>query len=140
MFKHEWHKGHVEGDTLNPNRLTLRIQPDESIRLLFGLKIPGPEMVLQPNEMEFCYSKVFNAEPPEAYERLILDAILGDGTLFIRHDEVEASWKFVEGIIRVWEERPDIVIHPYRAGSWGPVAADDLMKADERSWIQTNGG
>ncbi len=136
LFKHDWHRGHIEGDQIHPNRLTLRIQPNESIRLRFGLKVPGPEMVLQPNEMEFCYSRVFDAEPPEAYERLILDAILGDSTLFIRQDEVEASWEFVDGIIRTWQEQPELPIHPYAAGSWGPEAADELLRADERQWLQ----
>ena len=88
LFKHGWHEGHVEGDQIAPNRLSLRIQPDESIRLRFGLKIPGPEMILRPQDMEFCYSKVFNATPPDAYERLILDAMQGDSTLFIRQGEV----------------------------------------------------
>ncbi|RMG68259.1 MAG: glucose-6-phosphate dehydrogenase [Calditrichaeota bacterium] len=135
LFKHEWHHGHVEGDQILPNRLTLRIQPDEGIRLRFGLKVPGPEMILHPQEMEFCYSKVFNAEPPEAYERLILDAILGDSTLFIRQDEVEASWEFVDAIIAAWQEQLDLPIHPYAPGSWGPEAADRLMERDGRHWI-----
>ncbi len=136
LFKHGWHQGHHEGDQIPPNRLILRIQPNESIRLRFGLKIPGPEMILQPQEMEFCYSKVFHTEPPEAYERLILDAIVGDSTLFIRHDEVEASWEFIDGILQTWQQHPEIPVHPYPAGSWGPEAADELLARDGRHWVQ----
>ncbi|RMF67281.1 MAG: glucose-6-phosphate dehydrogenase, partial [Calditrichaeota bacterium] len=83
MFSHAAHADHEEGDRMQPNSLSLRVQPNESIRLRFGLKIPGPSMVLRPTDMEFCYRDVFHADPPEAYERLILDAILGDSTLFI---------------------------------------------------------
>jgi len=137
LFKHEWHEGHVEGDEINPNQLTLRIQPGESIKLQFGLKVPGPEMILQPSDMEFSYEKMFNTEPPEAYERLILDAIHGDSTLFIRHDEVESSWKFVDGILQAWQQHPDIPIYPYPAGSWGPAAASELLKKNDRDWIHS---
>jgi len=136
LFKHGPHKGHREGDEIHPNRLTLRIQPDESIHLSFGLKIPGPEMILQPQDMEFCYSKVFHTQPPEAYERLILDAILGDSTLFIRHDEVEASWEFVDRILQAWQEQPQLPVHPYTAGSWGPLAAEELLARSGRHWAQ----
>ena len=136
LFKHGPHKGHREGDEIHPNRLTLRIQPDEAIHLSFGLKVPGQEMVLEPQAMEFCYSKVFHTNPPEAYERLILDAVQGDSTLFIRHDEVEASWEFIDRILRVWRERTDLPVHSYSAGSWGPAAAEELLARDGRHWAQ----
>ncbi len=135
LFKHGWHEGHVEGDQIAPNRLSLRIQPDESIRLRFGLKIPGPEMILRPQDMEFCYSKVFNATPPDAYERLILDAMQGDSTLFIRQDVVEAFWEFVNAIIAGWREQPELPIHPYAPDSWGPKTAVQLIENDGRQWI-----
>ncbi len=135
LFKHKWHEGHVEGDQMHPNTLTLRVQPDEAIRLNFGLKIPGSRMMLQPTDMEFCYSDVFHAEPPEAYERLILDSILGDSTLFIRHDEVEAAWKFVDNIVRGWEQDKVSTIKPYQAGSWGPKASHDLLEQSGRRWL-----
>ncbi len=92
-------------------------------------------MILQPTNMEFCYANVFDAEPPEAYERLILDAILGDTTLFIRHDEVEAAWTFVDGVLNGWAGEKSPRIYPYRAGTWGPYAADEFMAKDGRKWM-----
>ncbi len=93
-------------------------------------------MTLQPNDMEFCYADVFHTENPEAYERLILDAILEDRTLFIRHDEVDAAWIFVDNIITGWQQNQSSRIHNYRAGSWGPTAAEELLKNDGRKWMQ----
>jgi glucose-6-phosphate 1-dehydrogenase len=117
---------------MKPNMLSLRVQPNEGIRLSIGMKVPGPKMVLEPKDMEFCYSNVFDVEPPGAYERLILDAILGDSTLFIRQDEVEVAWTLVNGILKGWasEELPHI--HLYRAGTWGPYAADEFITNDIR--------
>jgi glucose-6-phosphate 1-dehydrogenase len=91
-------------------------------------------MVLRPTDMEFNYSDVFDAEAPEAYERLILDAILGDTTLFIRHDEVEAAWTFADGILKGWEAEKSPRIYPYRAGTWGPFASEEFMHQDGRDW------
>jgi len=110
----------------------LRVQPNEGIRLSIGMKVPGPKMILEPKDMEFCYENVFDIEPPGAYERLILDAILGDSTLFIRQDEVEVAWTLVNGILEGWasEELPHI--HLYRAGTWGPYAADEFITNDIR--------
>ncbi|MFQ5823128.1 MAG: glucose-6-phosphate dehydrogenase [bacterium] len=136
LFSHAKHEEHVEGDPMQPNRLSLRVQPNEGIRLTFGLKIPGPSMILHPTDMEFCYDKVFDAEPPEAYERLILDAILGDGTLFIRHDEVEAAWTLIDGVIEGWSAAKTPHIHSYTAGTWGPYAADELIAKDGRKWVE----
>lgn len=135
LFGHAQHEGHVDGDEIAPNTLTMRVQPNEGIRLRFGLKIPGPKMLLQPNEMEFYYQEVFDADPPEAYERLILDAILGDSTLFIRHDEVEAAWTYVDTILDAWQDK-SIPIHKYEPGSWGPKAAEDFMVRDGRKWVR----
>ena len=112
------HDGHVEGDHMEPNLLSMHIQPNESIRLQFGLKIPGPQMVLQPNEMEFCYQDVFKATQPEAYERLILDAIMGDNTLFIRDDEVDAAWRYVDTVLSGWQSDLAEPISGYEAGSF----------------------
>ena len=136
LFHHDWHEGHSEDDHMSPNTLSLRVQPNESIRLNFGLKIPGPSMTLQPNDMEFCYSDVFKTENPEAYERLILDAILGDRTLFIRHDEVDAAWVFVDNIIQGWQQNHLSQIKNYHAGSWGPKSAEELLTKDGRNWVQ----
>ncbi len=134
LFGHGDHEGHVEGDHMQPNRLSLRVQPNESIRLQFGLKVPGSRMMLQPNEMEFCYSDVFHTEPPEAYERLILDAILGETTLFIRDDEVDAAWRYVDTILNAWQEDTSTPPSIYGAGSWGPEAVDNLLAKDGRKW------
>ncbi|MFQ5754045.1 MAG: glucose-6-phosphate dehydrogenase [bacterium] len=136
LFSHAEHADHRVGDRMHPNRLSLRVQPNEGIRLTFGLKVPGPSMVLQPTDMEFSYRNVFHAEPPEAYERLILDAILGDSTLFIRHDEVEAAWTVVDGVLHGWTGIKSPHIHPYRAGTWGPYAADEFMAKDGRKWAR----
>ncbi|MFQ5864595.1 MAG: glucose-6-phosphate dehydrogenase [bacterium] len=136
LFGHAGHSDHVKGDQMQPNTLSLRVQPHEGIRLTFGLKIPGPSMILQRTDMEFYYDKVFDAEPPEAYERLILDAILGDSTLFIRHDEVEAAWTFVDAILEGWASGKAPHIHPYRAGTWGPYAADEFIAEDGRKWVE----
>ena len=136
LFSHAMHQGHAEGDHRQPNTLSLRVQPDEGIRLTFGLKLPGPNMVLQSTNMEFNYASLFHAEPPEAYERLILDAILGDSTLFIRYDEVEAAWTFVDGILQAWASKHKPPIYPYRSGAWGPHAADEFMGRDGRRWAE----
>ncbi len=79
---------------------------------------------------------MFDAEPPEAYERLILDAILGDSTLFIRHDEVEAAWSLIDGVLKGWDADKRTHIHPYRAGTWGPYAADEFIAKDGRKWAR----
>ncbi|MFQ5708748.1 MAG: glucose-6-phosphate dehydrogenase, partial [bacterium] len=136
LFSHADHDAHEEGDRMRSNSLSLRVQPNESIRLSFGLKIPGPSMILRPTDMEFCYGDVFQADPPEAYERLILDAILGDSTLFIRHDEVEAAWTFIDTILKRWAADQSPHIYPYRAGTWGPYSADEFIAADGRKWAK----
>ncbi len=135
LFGHAEHEGHVDGDHMQPNLLSLRVQPNESIRLQFGLKVPGSRMILQPNEMDFCYSDVFHTEQPEAYERLILDAILGESTLFIRDDEVDAAWRYVDTVLNAWQEDSSTPIGTYEAGSWGPAAVDRLLAKDGRKWI-----
>jgi glucose-6-phosphate 1-dehydrogenase len=125
------------GESIRPNVLSIRIQPDEGIALNFGSKLPGPAMEIAPVSMEFRYGSSFGVEPPEAYERLLLDCLLGDGTLFTRADEVEASWAWVSRIHKRWAEenatgRSSLVTYP--AGSWGPEAAERLITADGRAW------
>ncbi len=117
---------------MKPNMLSLRVQPNEGIRLSIGMKVPGPKMILEPEDMEFCYDDVFDVESPGAYERLILDAILGDTTLFIRQDEVEAAWTLVNGVLDGWASEEVPHIHLYRAGTWGPYAADEFITNDIR--------
>jgi glucose-6-phosphate 1-dehydrogenase len=117
-----------------PNTLALRIQPDEGITLKFETKVPGPQPRIQPVSMEFRYGTSFGRQPPEAYERLILDAILGDSTLFIRRDEVEASWAYVDSLMEVWQADRDRALPQYTSGTWGPDEADGLLRGEGRSW------
>jgi glucose-6-phosphate 1-dehydrogenase len=118
-----------------PNRLLIRIQPEESIILRFQAKQPGPAMRLSPVEMRFCYRDAFQATPPEAYETLLLDVILGDATLFMRADQVEAAWSVVTPILKGWESAAPVDFPNYQAGTWGPEAAEALIAQDGRSWL-----
>ena len=119
--------------TVVSNVLTLRIQPDEGISLRMSVKEPGLTMRLQPVRMEFCYRNAFG-ENPDAYERLLLDAIAGDQTLFLRSDEVEESWASISPVIEAWDD-PKIKPVMYQAGSWGPSEADELLARDGREWL-----
>ena len=126
-----------ETETIRPNVLSIRIQPDEGIALNFGSKLPGPAMEIAPVSMEFRYGSSFGVEPPEAYERLLLDCLLGDGTLFTRGDEVEASWSWVSRIHQRWADQTaagDKSLPAYAAGSWGPEESDRMLAADGRAW------
>jgi glucose-6-phosphate 1-dehydrogenase len=129
LFKRSEAHGQVE-----PNVLTLRIQPDEGISLKFGAKVPGTEMQIRSVNMDFFYGSSFFREQPEAYERLILDCMLGDSTLFTRRDEVEAAWSFVQSILDEWKNEPRETILTYESGTWGPQAADEFMWRDNRRW------
>jgi glucose-6-phosphate 1-dehydrogenase len=115
------------------NVLAIRIQPDEGIRLNIGTKVPGPSSQVAPVTMEFRYASTFGTSPPEAYERLLLDSLVGDSTLFIREDEVDASWSFITPIHKAWAESNDRP-HAYAAGEWGPAAAHALLEKDGRAW------
>ena len=119
---------------VHPNVLAIRIQPNEGISLRFQVKIPGPALDVEPFHMEFGYGAAFGKEPPDAYERLLLDAALGDATLFTRGDEVEAAWRFVAPIVACCETCSLYPLPTYPAGSWGPKEADDLIEADGRRW------
>ncbi len=129
LFKDSDAQGQVEA-----NVLTLRIQPDEGISLKFGAKVPGTDMQIRSVNMDFFYGSSFVREQPEAYERLILDAMHGDSTLFTRRDEVEAAWTFVQGILDEWQSAPRDTIYSYESGSWGPQAADEFIWRDGRRW------
>jgi glucose-6-phosphate 1-dehydrogenase len=122
------------GPTLDANSLTLRLQPQEGITLRFNGKVPGATMTIRPVRMHFRYETEFGAYTPEAYERLLLDAMAGDSTLFIRRDEVEAAWQFVDPILETWRDRPLTEQEFYPAGSWGPPAADQLLAAHGHAW------
>ena len=118
-----------------PNRLALRIQPDEGILLRFQAKQPGPEITLDPVKMHFYYKDAFDVPQPEAYETLLLDVLKGDQTLFMRADQIEASWAAITPVLDAWERRAQSDFPNYPAGSWGPAAADRLIEDDGRHWI-----
>ncbi|MEJ2635825.1 MAG: glucose-6-phosphate dehydrogenase [Calditrichia bacterium] len=118
-----------------PNRLVLSIQPQKGIRLRFQAKEPGLRMILNPVDMHFNYSDSYNEQPPEAYETLLLDVILGDATLFMRADQVEAAWDRLMPILDVWDSTPPMDFPNYTAGEWGPEDAESLIAQDGHTWI-----
>jgi len=122
------------GSHLDANALTLRLQPNEGISLRFNGKVPGMSLGVRPVRMHFSYNAEFGAYTPEAYERLLLEAITGDATLFIRRDEVETAWGIVDAIRKTWGDKPLTNREFYAAGSWGPVAADDLLEKNGHAW------
>jgi glucose-6-phosphate 1-dehydrogenase len=117
------------------NRLVIRIQPEEGILLRFQAKHPGRHMSLSQVDMRFSYCEAFRTTPPEAYETLLMDVMLGDATLFMRADQVEAGWAVVDPILSGWEEVAPSDFPNYQSGSWGPAAADVLIAQDGRSWL-----
>ena len=119
---------------IEPNVLAIKVQPDEGITLRFDSKVPGQANQIRPVTMDFRYNASFGVESPEAYERLLLDAMLGDSTLFTRSDEVEASWSLITPIHQGWESAPAPEFPNYEAGSWGPKQADKLLERDWRAW------
>jgi glucose-6-phosphate 1-dehydrogenase len=124
----------VEGDTPAPNTLVLRIQPDEGISLRFEAKVPGLAGPLQQVAMDFRYQDTFRTRSPAAYERLLLDAMLGDPTLFARRDEVEAAWTLVTPLLDALASPAAPPVEPYPAGSWGPKGAEALLGRGHRHW------
>jgi glucose-6-phosphate 1-dehydrogenase len=117
---------------LGQNALVIRVQPDEGITIRFGSKVPGVGMQVRDVTMDFGYGHAFTEASPEAYERLILDVLLGDPPLFPRHEEVELSWKILDPIEEFWETQGQP--EQYRPGSWGPSSADVMMQQDGRAW------
>jgi glucose-6-phosphate 1-dehydrogenase len=117
-----------------PNLLAMRIQPDEGIMLRFGAKVPGLGIDVRNVTMDFTYGSAFQTDSPDAYETLILDALLGDASLFTRADEVEQAWSIVDPIIETWAGEPAPEFPNYEAGTWGPEAADDLLAREGRRW------
>ena len=119
-------------EELGKNAIVIRVQPDEGVTIRFGSKVPGTQMEVRDVTMDFGYGHSFTESSPEAYERLILDVLLGDPPLFPRHEEVELSWKILDPITEFWASkgRPD----PYTSGTWGPASADEMMARDGRSW------
>ena len=119
---------------VHPNLLVLRIQPDEGMSLTVEAKTPGPDLRLKPVTMDFRYGAVFGGEPPEAYERLLLDAIHGDATLYARGDWVEHAWAVLEPVLRAWSDGGRAKFPNYDTGSWGPAEADAFIEGDGRKW------
>jgi glucose-6-phosphate 1-dehydrogenase len=115
------------------NQIILTVQPDEGVSVSLGAKIPGPSMRIRPVNMEFRYGTSFMSESPEAYERLILDAMRGDATLFTRNDEIEALWGIIDPILTAWHEDTTSPVPQYAAGTAGPAEADRLL-GDGRRW------
>src|SRR3954453_9047996 len=121
----------TEGQSLPPNVLTMRIQPDEGISLRVAAKVPGAGTKLQPVRMDFDYGASFGQAGPDAYVRLLLDAMLGDPTLFARDDEIDTAWSLMQGVLDGWANAPSTVPLPtYEAGTWGPEEAELLMARD----------
>lgn len=133
-FKRVPHRLFTDADApLESNILVIRIQPNEGITLRFGVKLPGRAMRIRWVNMDFRYGSSFGAKPPEAYERLLLDCMLGDSTLYARRDMVERGWEIVTPILEAWKQpAPDF--SNYEAGSWGPQAAFELIERDGRRW------
>jgi glucose-6-phosphate 1-dehydrogenase len=133
QFKRVPHPLFVHSDGLRPNMLAIHVQPDEGVSLGIGAKVPGQGMTVRTVNMDFLYGGAFRTGLPEAYERLILDAMRGDAMLFTRADEVEEQWRIVDSIYARWvNQLPDFP--NYAAGTWGPETEDDLIHADGRSW------
>jgi glucose-6-phosphate 1-dehydrogenase len=122
------------GAAPDANLLALRIQPDEGILLRFGAKVPGLGIDVRSVNMDFGYGTGFNVDSPDAYETLILDALLGDQALFTREDEVEEAWRVVTPMLQAWATSRAPSFPDYAAGTWGPDAADDLLVRDGRAW------
>jgi glucose-6-phosphate 1-dehydrogenase len=122
---------------IEPNVLRMRIQPDEGIHLRFGAKPPGRAMRIANVNLDFDYYSAFGQEPPEAYERLLLDCVYGDASLFTRSDSVEASWRFITPILEGLEQKPPTDFPNYEPGSWGPAAAEHLLRRSYHSWHQS---
>ena len=118
-----------------PNRLVINIQPEMGIRLRFQAKQPGLKMLLTPVDMIFNYGNAYTTEPPEAYETLLLDIMLGDATLFMRSDQVEAAWQLLMPIIEAWESSAPVDFPNYSAGTWGPETSESLIARDGKNWL-----
>ncbi|NMC80696.1 MAG: glucose-6-phosphate dehydrogenase [Chloroflexi bacterium] len=130
-----WHN--MAGDA--PNTLVFNIQPNEGITLTFGAKAPGPIDQIAPVRMAFDYEETFGSGPPEAYERLLLDCLMGDATLFTRSDEVLAQWSFTTGILNAWKSYAIRNLPVYEAGTWGPPGADEFVENSGRKWRNPTG-
>ena len=135
LFQHVACQGDVCDLTqAQPNRLIFRIQPDEGISLHFSAKRPALQVQVEDVAMDFSYSRTWPMSLPEAYERLLMDVMRGDSTLFTRSDEVEAAWRIIDPILSAWRDRPDLPMHTYGPGTWGPEAAEALLRGHGDCW------
>jgi len=134
VFKRAPHQpfGNIDVEELGQNALVMRIQPDEGVTLRFGAKVPGTAMEIRDVNMDFAYGGAFVESSPEAYERLILDVLLGDPPLFPQLEEVELAWKILDPVINHWARSKKI--DTYAAGTWGPASAEKMLARDGRHW------
>jgi glucose-6-phosphate 1-dehydrogenase len=140
LFRNVACEGDVCDLTLShPNVLVFRIQPDEGIALQFSAKRPAMQFVVESVAMDFSYQRTWRMSLSEAYERLLIDAMRGDSTLFTRSDEVDAAWQVVDPVLQAWQSGGGGDIDSYPAGSWGPAAADRLMAQSRRAWRNPGG-
>ena len=135
-FKHVPHSMFtpLNPEDLSPNVLIFTIQPDEGLVLRIQAKSPGPKLCISDMNLDVTYADVFKSAPPDAYERLLLDCMLGDQTLFVRDDIVELTWKLWTPVLNAWAGDPALPLYEYPAGSWGPAEADQLVQSDNRQW------
>ncbi|MFA9478153.1 glucose-6-phosphate dehydrogenase [Phycisphaerales bacterium AB-hyl4] len=131
---HSLFRGVSGMNDLTPNQIVINVQPDEGIRLRFEGKVPGIGMKIKSVVMDFDYAEQFQADPPEAYATLLLDAMRGDQTLYKQREEIEQAWRIVQPVLDAWEANRDETIPTYPAGSWGPPAADIMLARDSRHW------
>ncbi len=132
QFKPTPHAPFAGAERIEPNVLVVRVQPEEGVSMKIGAKVPGAGFEIRSVNMDLLYGTAFLEEVPDAYQRLLLDLMLGDPTLFIRADEAEGAWEILDPVVRAWAEREKV--SPYPAGSWGPEEAVDLLTRDGRGW------
>jgi glucose-6-phosphate 1-dehydrogenase len=123
-----------ESGSGNGNQLVIRIQPDEGILLKFGMKVQGAGFKVRDVNMDFHYKDLTDSLIPEAYQRLLLDCMQGDSTLYARGDAVEAAWRFIDPILKAWQEDPGVPLHGYPCGTWGPEMADQMIEGENCTW------
>ncbi|TFJ95318.1 host cell factor C1 [Platysternon megacephalum] len=121
----------IDTEDLTGNAIVMRIQPDEGITLRFGAKVPATQMEIRDVSMDFAYNGSFSEASPEAYERLILDVLLGEPPLFPTQEEVELSWEILDPVLKFWE---NVTPEGYAAGTWGPACADEMLARDGFEW------
>ncbi|MCK4879653.1 MAG: glucose-6-phosphate dehydrogenase, partial [Bacteroidales bacterium] len=123
-----------KGGTVGGNQLVIRIQPDEGILLKFGMKVQGAGFKVQDANLDFHYKNLTDSYIPEAYQRLLLDCMQGDSTLYTRGDAVETAWRFVDPVLAAWQDERSIPLHGYPCGTWGPAVADQMFEGKGYTW------